>query len=50
MLFYIVPAVEKSKCKEWLFMPFMMYGDWYVPNCDIAFPTEHEATEYMSER
>lgn len=19
-------------------MPYMMYGDWYVPGCDTAFP------------
>ena len=31
-------------------MPFMMYGDWYIPNCPIRFPTESEALEYMSNR
>ena len=31
-------------------MPFMMYGDWYLPNCPIRFPTESEALEYMSNR
>ena len=31
-------------------MPYMMYGDWYIPNCPIRFPTESEALEYMSNR
>ena len=31
-------------------MPFMMYGDWYLPNCNIRFPTEDEALEYMTNR
>ena len=31
-------------------MPFMMYGDWYIPNCPIRFPTESEALEYMKNR
>ena len=31
-------------------MPFMMYGDWYLPNCNIRFPTEDEALEYMFNR
>lgn len=30
-------------------MPYMKYGDWYIPNCNIAFPTEQEAIEYMTE-
>lgn len=28
-------------------MPYMKYGDWYLPNCDIKFPTEQEAIEYL---
>lgn len=28
-------------------MPYMMYGDWYVPDCEIAFPTEKEAWEHI---
>jgi hypothetical protein len=28
-------------------MPYMKYGNWYIPNCKIAFPTEQEAIEYM---
>lgn len=28
-------------------MPYMKYGDWYVPGCKIKFPTECEAMEYM---
>jgi len=28
-------------------MPYMKYGDWYIPGCDIKFPTEQEAIEYM---
>lgn len=28
-------------------MPYMKYGDWYIPNCNIAFPTENEAWEYI---
>lgn len=30
-------------------MPYMKYGDWYIPNCDISFPTEHEAWEYLNQ-
>lgn len=29
-------------------MPYMKYGDWYIPNCNIAFPTEQEAYEYLT--
>lgn len=28
-------------------MPYMKYGDWYIPGCKIAFPTEQEAWEYI---
>lgn len=31
-------------------MPYMKYGDWYLPNCPIRFPTESEALEYMTNR
>ena len=31
-------------------MPYMKYGDWYIPNCPIRFPTESEALEYMTNR
>lgn len=30
-------------------MPYLKYGNWYVPNCNIAFPTENEAWEYVTE-
>ena len=30
-------------------MPYMKYGDWYVPGCNIKFPTEQEAFEYIAE-
>ena len=30
-------------------MPYMKYKNWYVPNCEIAFPTEEEAWEYLEE-
>lgn len=30
-------------------MPYMKYGNWYIPNCEIAFPTEQEAIEYITE-
>lgn len=30
-------------------MPYLKYGDWYIPGCNIAFPTEQEALEYMTE-
>ena len=29
-------------------MPYMKYGDWYIPNCNICFPTETEAWEYIN--
>ena len=28
-------------------MPYLKYGNWYVPGCDIAFPTDVEAWEYI---
>ena len=30
-------------------MPYMKYGNWYVPDCDIPFPTDKEAWEYMEQ-
>lgn len=30
-------------------MPYLKYGDWYLPNCDIKFPTEQEALEYLNQ-
>lgn len=30
-------------------MPYQKYGDWYIPECRIRFPTESEAWEYISE-
>lgn len=30
-------------------MPYMMYGDWYIPGCNIAFPSDTEAWEYINE-
>ena len=30
-------------------MPYMKYGDWYIPEYEIKFPTECEAMEYMTE-
>ena len=32
-----------------LIMPYMKYKNWYIPNCDIAFPTEEEAWEYLED-
>lgn len=29
--------------------PYLKYGNWYIPNCAIAFPTECEAWEYIME-
>ena len=31
-------------------MPYMKYRNWYLPGCDIAFPTEEEAWEYLEEQ
>ena len=28
-------------------MPYMKYGNWYIPGCSIAFTTEQEAWEYI---
>lgn len=28
-------------------MPYMKYGDWFIPGLDIKFPTEQEALEYL---
>lgn len=28
--------------------PYMKYGNWYIPDCVIAFPTEDEAWEYLN--
>lgn len=30
-------------------MPYIKYGDWYIPGIEIAFPTDTEAFEYVSE-
>lgn len=30
-------------------MPYIKYGDWYIPNCNIKFPTESEAWEYINQ-
>lgn len=30
-------------------MPYMKYGNWYIPGCSIAFPTEQETWEYINE-
>lgn len=30
-------------------MPYMMYGVWYIPNCNIQFPTDTEAWEYITD-
>ena len=30
-------------------MPYMKFKNWYLPNCEIAFPTEEEAWEYLEE-
>lgn len=30
-------------------MPYMKYGNWYIPGCNIAFTTEREAWEYINE-
>ena len=29
-------------------MPYLKYGDWYIPGCNIKFPTETEAIEYIT--
>ena len=28
-------------------MPYFMFGNWYIPDCEIAFPTDAEAREYI---
>lgn len=28
-------------------MPYIKYGNWYIPKYNIAFPTEQEAWEYL---
>ncbi len=30
-------------------MPYLKFGDWYIPGCEIKFPTEQEAWEYIQE-
>ena len=30
--------------------PYKKYGDYYIPGCNIAFPTEQEAWEYIENR
>lgn len=30
-------------------MPYMRYGDWYISGCEIKFPTEYEAMEYITD-
>ena len=28
-------------------IPYIKYGDWYIPSFSIKFPTEAEAWEYI---
>ena len=37
------------RCRKVVLMPYMKYKNWYVPNCENAFPTEKEAWEYLEE-
>lgn len=37
------------RCRKVVLMPYMKYKNWYLPNCEIAFPTEEEAWEYLEE-
>lgn len=30
-------------------MPYMKYGNWYIPGCDIPFTTEEETLEYLND-
>ena len=30
-------------------MPYLKYGNWYIPNCNIQFPTETEAWQYLED-
>ena len=30
--------------------PYLKYGDWYIPNYPIKFPTETEAWDYINTR
>lgn len=30
-------------------MPYMKYGDWYVPGCNIKFMSDTEAWEYIEQ-
>ena len=32
-----------------LLCPYMKYDNWYIPSCNIAFPTDIEAWEYLYE-
>ena len=53
--FLYLLGVKKNKrfyalrCRKVGLMPYMKFKNWYVPNCDIAFPTEEEAWEYLEE-
>ena len=29
-------------------IPYLKYGDWYIPGFSIKFPTEAEAWEYIN--
>lgn len=29
-------------------IPYIKYGDWYIPGYNIKFPTENEAWEYIN--
>lgn len=31
-------------------MPYFKYDNWYIPNCNIRFPTDVEAWEYINSR
>lgn len=35
-----MPKIQQRRCK----MPYLKYGNWYIPNCNIQFPTEMDVT------
>ena len=44
-----MPKIQKERRSD-MYKPYMKYGNWYIPNCNIAFPTETEAWEFLNER
>ena len=42
-------TIRKDGDTMTIISPYMKYDNWYVPGCNIAFPSDSEAWEYIYE-